>query len=83
MHTVNPGFVETEGFPQATTLRSAFLRRLVVEPEHVAQHVVKTVDRNRRETFVPHYYRAAALVQALAPGFVARLAGRARLQRRR
>jgi short-subunit dehydrogenase len=83
VHTVNPGFVETEGFPQATTLRSAFLRRLVVEPEHVAQHVVKTVERNRRETFVPHYYRAAALVQAVVPGLVARLAGRARLQRRR
>ena len=25
VHTVNPGFVETEGFPQASTLRSALL----------------------------------------------------------
>ena len=83
VHTVNPGFVETEGFPQATTLRSAFLRRLVVGPEHVARHVVKTIERNRRETWVPHYYRGAALVQSMAPGLVARLAARARVRRRR
>jgi len=73
VHTVNPGFVETEGFPQATTLRSALLRRLVVDPEHVARHVLKTIDRDRRETFVPRWFRAAALAQALAPGLVARL----------
>jgi short-subunit dehydrogenase len=76
VHTVNPGFVETEGFPQATTLRSAPLRRLVVGPEHVARHVLKTIDRDRGETFVPRWYRAAALAQALAPRLVARLSGR-------
>jgi len=76
VHTVNPGFVETEGFPQATTLRSPILRRLVVGPEHVAREVLKAVDRNRRETFVPHWYRLAALVQALAPGLVARMSAR-------
>ncbi len=53
VHTVNPGFVETEGFPQASTLRSALLRRLVVRPEDVARHVLKTIERDRRETFVP------------------------------
>jgi short-subunit dehydrogenase len=76
VHTVNPGFVETEGFPQATTLRSAILRRLVVTPDHVARHVVKVVERDKTETFVPRWYRAAAIVQALAPGLVARLGGR-------
>ena len=76
MHTVNPGFVETEGFPQATKLRSALLRRLVVEPDHVARHVVKVIARDKGETFVPRFYRTAAIVQALAPGLVARLAGR-------
>jgi short-subunit dehydrogenase len=76
VHTVNPGFVETEGFPQATKLRSALLRRLVVEPEHVARHVLGVLERDRRETFVPRWYRAAALAQALAPGLVARLARR-------
>ena len=76
VHTVNPGFVETEGFPQASTLRSGLLRRLVVGPEHVARHVLKAIDRDRRETFVPRWYRAAAVAQALAPGLVARLSAR-------
>lgn len=76
VHTVNPGFVETEGFPQATTLRSAIFRRLVVGPEHVAHHVLKVIERDKRETFVPRWYRAAAVAQALAPGLVARLSVR-------
>jgi short-subunit dehydrogenase len=76
VHTVNPGFVETEGFPQATMLRSGLLRRLVVGPDHVARHVLKTIDRDRRETFVPRWYRVAAIAQALAPGLVARLSAR-------
>jgi uncharacterized protein len=76
VHTVNPGFVETEGFPQATTLRTGLLRRLVVRPEDVAQRVLTAVDRDRREIFVPRWYRAAAIAQGLAPGLVARIAAR-------
>jgi short-subunit dehydrogenase len=76
IHTVNPGFVETDGFPQATVLRSALLRRLVVGPEHVARHVVKVIERDKRETFVPGWYRVAAIAQALAPGIVARMSSR-------
>jgi short-subunit dehydrogenase len=76
VHTVNPGFVETEGFPQATVLRSALLRRVVVEPNHVARQVLKAIDRDRRETFVPRWYRAAAVAEALAPGLLARLSAR-------
>jgi hypothetical protein len=81
VHTVSPGFVETEGFPQATRLRSAILRRLIIEPEHVARHVLKAIDRDRRETFVPRWYRAAAVAQALVPGLVARLAARSGYRR--
>jgi len=76
VHTVNPGFVETEGFPQATVLRSAVMRRLVVGPEHIADHVVKVLERDKRETFVPTWYRLAAVAQALAPGLVSRFASR-------
>jgi uncharacterized protein len=72
VHTVNPGFVETEGFPQATKLSSALLRRAVIGPENVARHVIGVLERDRAETFVPRWYRAAALVQALAPGLIAR-----------
>jgi uncharacterized protein len=76
VHTVNPGFVETEGFPQRTVLRSALFRRVVIGPDDVARHVLRVLDRNRRETFVPSWYRAAALVQAFAPGLVSRFASR-------
>lgn len=77
VHTVNPGFAETEGFPQATVLRSAVMRRLVVGPEYIASHVIRAIERDKRETFVPHWYRAAAIAQALTPGLVARLSSRA------
>jgi short-subunit dehydrogenase len=76
VHTVNPGFVETEGFPQESTLRNALLRRLVVGPEHVAQRVLEVLERDTRETFVPRWYRVGAVAQALAPGLVARLSSR-------
>ena len=81
VHTVNPGFVETEGFPQATVLRSALMRRLVVGPEHIAKHVLDVVERDKRETFVPAWYRVAAIAQAVAPGLVARIASRSGYRR--
>ena len=81
VHTVNPGFVETEGFPQATVLGSALLRRLVIGPDDVAEHVVKVVERDKRETFIPWWYRVAAIGQAVAPGFVARMASRSGYRR--
>jgi uncharacterized protein len=81
VHTVNPGFVETEGFPQATVLRSALMRRLVIGPDDVAEHVVKVIERDKRETFVPWWYRVAAVAQALAPGLVARMASRSGYKR--
>jgi short-subunit dehydrogenase len=74
--------VETEGFPQRTTLRSPLLRRLVIEPEEVARRVVEAVEHDRREVFVPRSYRAAALAQALAPGLVARAVERAGYRQR-
>ncbi len=76
VHTVNPGFVETEGFPQSETLRSPLLRRLVVRPDDIARHVLSVLDHDRRETFVPGWYRAAAIAQAIAPGLLSRVLGR-------
>jgi uncharacterized protein len=74
--TVNPGFVETPGFPQRGVLGNRLLERAVVEPEYVARRVVRALERNRREIFVPGWYRVPALVQAAAPGLVSRLLGR-------
>ena len=76
VHTVLPGFVETDGFPQRTRFRNRLVRALVTEPELVAERVVAAVGRDRGEIFVPRWYRIAPLAQALAPGIVARVATR-------
>ena len=76
VHTVNPGFVETEGFPQATTLRSGVFRRAVIGPEPVARHIHGLIGRAPSETFIPRFYRVFALLQALFPGTVGRVAAR-------
>lgn len=81
--TVNPGFVETPGFPQRGTLGSRLLERTVVEPEYVARRVVQAIERNRREIFVPGWYRVPALIQAAAPGLVSRALGRRASRERR
>jgi uncharacterized protein len=73
VHTVKPGFVETEGFPQSTLPRP--LRRLVIGPEDVAEHIVDSIERGRGETTVPRYYAAAAVIQALFPNVLARALG--------
>jgi len=74
VHTVNPGFVETEGFPQSYL--PAALRRRVIEPEAVARHVVGLLDRGPTETTIPRWYRIGGIVQALAPRFLARVLAR-------
>jgi uncharacterized protein len=76
VHTVNPGFVETPGFPQRDVLGSRLLERTVVTPEYVARRIVSAVERNRPEIFVPGWYRVPALVQSLAPGLVSRVLAR-------
>jgi uncharacterized protein len=73
VHTVNPGFVETEGFPQRAALRSAVFRRLVIEPEDVARAVLRSLEHDRREIFVPRFFRIASIAQALLPGLVGRI----------
>jgi short-subunit dehydrogenase len=78
VHTVNPGFVETPGFPQRGVLGSRLLERTVVSPEYAARRIVSAVERNRPEIFVPGWYRVPAAAQALAPGLVSRLLSRRR-----
>jgi short-subunit dehydrogenase len=71
VHTVLPGFVESEGFPQRGLLPKV-LERVVIDPPDVARHVLGVLERNRRETYVPRFYRIAAVGQTLLPGVVAR-----------
>jgi NAD(P)-dependent dehydrogenase (short-subunit alcohol dehydrogenase family) len=84
VHTVKPGFVETEGFPQGRL--PGPVRRIVIEPEDVARHIVRSLDRGKGETTVPWYYGPLGVVQALAPSVVASVlagrGGRSTIQRR-
>jgi NAD(P)-dependent dehydrogenase (short-subunit alcohol dehydrogenase family) len=75
VHTVNPGFVETEGFPQRKRL-GPLLSRIVVDPPLVVERLLEAVDKDKREIFVPRWYRPFAWAQALAPGLIARLRSR-------
>jgi short-subunit dehydrogenase len=75
VHTVNPGFVHTEGFPQDWLLRGRF-GRVVIGPDVVADRIVSAIERDRAEIFVPRWYRAAAITQALLPGTVRRVPAR-------
>ena len=72
VHTINPGFVETEGFPQTRLTDRAVLGRAVAEPDLVARRVVTAIERGTVEAFVPRWYRPFAVVQAVMPGLLAR-----------
>jgi uncharacterized protein len=79
VHTVIPGFVETEGFPQRAVLKSALLRRFVIDAPAVARAIANAVEKNKREVTVPWFpYRFVTIAQAVAPGVVARFVGMSR-----
>jgi hypothetical protein len=73
VHTVKPGFIETEGFPQAWLPKPA--QRLVVGPEAVAHHVLASLEHGRGETSVPRYYGIGGRLQAFIPNTFARVLG--------
>lgn len=74
VHTVKPGFAETEGFPQGWLPAPA--RRLVVGPDRVARHILDSVERGWGETTVPRFYAPGGVLQALMPNVVARVLSR-------
>ena len=82
VHTVMPGFVETEGFPQRGALRSRLLRRFVIEADQVAESIVKAVEKGKGEVTVPWFpYRLISIAQAVVPGLFSVFAGRAGYQK--
>ena len=81
VHTVLPGFVETEGFPQRSVLRNPFFRRAVITPDVVAERIVNAVESGKRELYVPRWYRLFSLAQVLLPGLSARLVARSGYKR--
>jgi short-subunit dehydrogenase len=77
VHTILPGFVETEGFPQRSKLRSPFMRRFVIEPEDVARAVMKAIDHGKVEVTVPWFpYRISSVAQAVMPRIFSRVVTR-------
>ena len=77
VHSVLPGFVETEGFKPRTTLKSSLMRRFVIDSDDVARAIARAVEKGKREVTIPWFpYRFVSLFQALFPGVLARLVGR-------
>ncbi|MEX2103606.1 MAG: SDR family oxidoreductase, partial [Gaiellaceae bacterium] len=74
--SVNPGPVETPGFPQERLLHRRLGRRLVLSPEQIAERVVRAVDSGAPEVFARRAYRLVGIAQALAPATLARFVRR-------
>ncbi|HEU0335599.1 MAG TPA: SDR family oxidoreductase [Gaiellaceae bacterium] len=76
VHTVLPGFAETEGFPQKGVLQSRLLRAFVITPDRVARSIATAVEKDKGEVTVPWFpFRPISMLQALAPGLIARFVG--------
>ncbi len=78
VHSILPGFVETEGFPQRELREHRFMRHIVVQPERVAETIARSLGRRSSEVVVPWFpYRPAAVLFGVAPGLMSKLGGRA------
>ena len=64
VHTVLPGFAETEGFPQRGVIPKQ-LEWTVIGPERIARSILGAVEHDRRESFVPWFFRPVAWLQVL------------------
>jgi short-subunit dehydrogenase len=76
VHTVLPGFVETEGFTPRANLQSGLMRRFVIDADDVARAIVKAVAKGKKEITIPWFpYRLVSVFQSIFPGVLARLVG--------
>lgn len=69
---VLPGFISTEGFPQAELTGRALTRWIVSTPEKAAEAIFQTGVERRPERYVPRPYALAAVLRIVAPGLVRR-----------
>jgi uncharacterized protein len=72
---VLPGFITTEGFPQAELNAKPLTRRLVSTPERAAEAIFEAGIGRRPERYVPRPYAIAAAIRVLAPGLARRMIG--------
>jgi short-subunit dehydrogenase len=73
--TVFPGFIRTEGFPAAELLAKPHTRRLVGQPEQVAEAIWRAGPGGAAEVYVPRGYWLAAAARVLLPRLVRRATG--------
>jgi NAD(P)-dependent dehydrogenase (short-subunit alcohol dehydrogenase family) len=74
VHTVKPGFARTEGFPQKWLPRH--VQRIVIGPDDVAAHVLRSLEQGRGETTVPWFYGPLAPLQDAMPNLFTRVLSR-------
>ena len=72
---VLPGFISTEGFPQAELTGRPLTRWIVSTPEKAAEAIFQAGVERRPERYVPRPYALAAMLRILAPGLVRRALG--------
>ncbi|HWF49832.1 MAG TPA: SDR family NAD(P)-dependent oxidoreductase [Solirubrobacteraceae bacterium] len=72
---VLPGFVATEGFPQAELVARAATRWAVSRPEAVAEAILDAGPGGKAERYVPRYYWLAAAARILLPRAIRRATG--------
>lgn len=70
---VLPGFISTEGFPQAELTERAATRWAVSSPDKAAQAIVDVGLRGRPERYVPRPYWIFAMLRIVVPRLVRRV----------
>ena len=72
---VLPGFISTEGFPQAELTAKPWTRWVVSTPERAAEAIFEAGVERRPERYVPRPYGIAAALRVVAPALVRRALG--------
>jgi uncharacterized protein len=72
---VLPGFIATEGFPQAELVAKPLTRRLVSTPERAAEAIYEAGLGRKAERYVPRPYWIAAALRVMTPGLYRRAIG--------
>ena len=72
---VNPGFIETEGFPAAELTSKRATRWLVSSDERAAKAILDAGLRGKAEVYVPRAWRLIPVLRTLTPGLVRRAGG--------
>ncbi|HXF31909.1 MAG TPA: SDR family NAD(P)-dependent oxidoreductase [Solirubrobacterales bacterium] len=72
---VLPGFIPTEGFPQAELREKALTRLILGTPEQVAEAIYEVGPGGKAERYVPRKYALVAQLRVLAPGLTRRVLG--------